>query len=394
MPEGAPIDFQDLELAFRYKSDEELNRAYRGMKMAGSQFMNQLGPPLLTFAFRIGFPVKGYVRRTVFDIFCGGETLEETKKRSEALFRFRVLTILDYSVEGEKSETGFDATRDEILRTLQHASQNEAVAFSALKVTGIAAFDLLEKAQHKVALSAEEQSALLRGKARLDAICSRAAELRQPVFIDAEESWIQDTIDAWAEEMMARYNRGNAWIYTTAQMYRHDRLVYLQKLTGIAASSGWMPGVKVVRGAYLEKENARAAQMGYATPIHRDKASTDRDFDAALQWCVEHVQNLALCAGTHNEKSAVMLTQLMAKANLPPDHPHILCAQLLGMSDNISFVLAHHGYRVGKYLPYGPVKAVLPYLIRRAKENSSIAGQSGRELTMLGKELARRNASR
>lgn len=394
MPEAEPIDFQDLRLAFSYKSDEQLSRAYRGMKMVGSPFMNRFGPPLLTFAFKIGLPVKGFVRRTVFDIFCGGETLEETSRRSEELFRYGVQTILDYSVEGEKTETGFDTTRDEILRTLDQGSRSKAVAFSALKVTGIAAFDLLEKAQSGSSLTSDEQASLQRGKARLEAICSKAAQLGQPLFIDAEETWIQDTIDAWAEEMMVKFNRGNPWIYTTTQMYRHDRLAYLSRVTEMAKSGGWILGVKVVRGAYLEKENARAAQMGYPTPMQKDKPSTDKDFDAALQWCIAHIEHVALCAGTHNEKSAVLLTRLMAAANLPPSHPHILCAQLLGMSDNISFVLAHHGYRVGKYLPYGPVKAVLPYLIRRAKENSSIAGQSGRELTMLGKELARRKAAR
>jgi proline dehydrogenase len=390
MPENDPISFRDYQLAFAYKSDAQLRRAYKGMKMVGSSFLNKFGPPLLQFAFALRLPVKGFVRRTVFDIFCGGETLEETHAKSQELFRSKVYTILDYSVEGEKTEEGFDATCEEIIRTVRQGAKSPEVAFSAMKVTGIAPFDLLAAAQSGAAISAEDQAILAKGKARLERICALAAELRQPVFIDAEETWIQDTIDQWAEEMMAKFNRGNAWVFTTTQMYRHDRLSYLKQLTERASKGGWKAGVKVVRGAYLEKENTRATQMGYPTPMQPDKPSTDRDFDAALQWCVEHTEVVSLCAGTHNENSALLLTQLMSAKGLPAHHPGIIFAQLLGMSDNISFVLAHHGYQVGKYLPYGPVKAVLPYLIRRAKENSSIAGQSGRELSMLTQEMKRR----
>ncbi|MDX1907889.1 MAG: proline dehydrogenase family protein [Bacteroidia bacterium] len=387
-------DFNNTELAFKAKSQARLLRTYWIYKLIDNPFLTKVGPPMLSAALRMGLPVQGLVRDTLFEVFCGGESLPETAATSRYLHAYGVKTILDYSVEGEKNEAGFDATCQEIEATLLHGGQMDEVAFSACKLTGLASFDLMEKMQRGEALSPDEQVSLDRVRARLDRLASTAAAQRTPLFIDAEESWIQDTIDMLAEEVMARYNTQFPCVYTTVQLYRHDRLAYLENLIRRSREQGYILGVKLVRGAYLERENDRAAQLGYPTPMQPDKDSTDRDYDAALRLCVEHIDHVAICAGTHNEASSLYLTQLMADRGLPPDHPHVWFAQLLGMSDHISFNLAHHGYQAAKYLPYGPVKAVMPYLIRRANENTSIAGQSSREMELLSRELRRRQRTR
>ncbi len=388
--EGGKLNFRNTEFAFAHKSDRELKRTFRLFKMIDSPFLTKIGPPLVTFALKLRLPIIGLIKKTIFDIFCGGVSLEDTRHRSEELFKNGAYTILDYSVEGKNTEESYDATRDEIIRTIKQGAKHEAVAFSAMKVSGIADSGILTKLDAGETLSAEEQAALERGKARLEAICSVSEELGQPVFIDAEESWFQDAIDAWAEEMMAKYNRSKAVIYTTTQMYRHDRLAYLKALIARSKADGYVLGVKVVRGAYIEKENNRAAEKNYPTPMQPNKPATDAAYDAALVECIENIEHVAICAGTHNEKSSALLAQLVDEKGIPHDHPHVLFAQLLGMSDHISFNLAHHGYRAAKYLPYGPVKEVLPYLFRRADENTSIAGQSSREVELLRLEVKRR----
>ncbi|MEY3442361.1 MAG: hypothetical protein RLZZ519_642 [Bacteroidota bacterium] len=389
-PRGQKLDFSNTEFAFAYKSDAQLKRTFRLFKMLGSNFLSKVGPPLVTFALKLRLPVEGIIRRTIFDIFCGGTSLEDTRNRSHELFASKVLTILDYSVEGKSTEASFDATREEIIRTLKHGAVDDAVAFSAMKVTGIADSELLAKLDANRELNSAENEAMDRAKGRLRAICSCAWELGQPVFVDAEESWIQKTIDIWTEEMMAEFNKEKPIVYQTVQMYRHDRLAYLKNLITESKKSGHFIGIKVVRGAYIEKENARAMELGYPTPMQANKAATDRDYNAALRECIANVDHVALCAGTHNEESAALLAVLIDEKGIPRDHPHVVFAQLLGMSDHISFNLAHNGYRSAKYLPYGPVKAVLPYLFRRAAENTSIAGQTGREAELLRKEVQRR----
>ena len=386
------VDFSNTELAFRAKSDAQLLRTYRLFRMIDSPLLTRIGPPLLATALRIGLPVTGLVRNTLFDLFCGGESLDQTAKTAEYLDRYGVKTILDYSVEGEKSREGYELTTAEIIRSLEHGAQRPAVAFSACKMTGLADPELLEKRQRGDALSAEEQVWVERVHDRIDRICQAAARAQTPIFIDAEESWMQDAIDALAEEMMETYNRERPVVYTTVQLYRHDRLQYLKALIARSAAKGYVLGVKLVRGAYLEKENDRAREKGYLTPMQPNKAATDRDYDAAMALCLDHLAHVALCAGTHNERSAFYLTEMMAERGLPANHPHVWFAQLLGMSDHISFNLGHAGYNVAKYLPYGPVKAVMPYLMRRAEENTSVAGQASRELELLGRELKRRKS--
>jgi proline dehydrogenase len=383
-------DFNNTELAFRAKSNAQLRQTYWLFRMIDSPFLASVGPKLMLKAFEWHLPVETIAKKTLFGQFCGGISIKDTTSSSEYLYKYGVKTILDYSVEGEKTEKGFDETCEEIIATLVHGGKVESVAFTACKVTGLGEFNLLAKMQMEGDISSEQYEAYKRVEARLERICQAAKDNDTPVFIDAEESWIQDTIDVLAEKMMEKFNTEKPLVYTTAQLYRHDRLKYLENLIAESRKKGYKLGVKLVRGAYLEKENERAAKYVYATPMQPNKAATDKDYNAALKLCVQNLDNVAICAGSHNEQSALILTELMQEANIPNNHSHILFAQLYGMSDHISFNLAHHGYLVAKYLPYGPVKAVMPYLMRRAQENTSISGQSGRELTLLEKEVKRR----
>lgn len=384
-------DFNNTELAFQTKNNAQLKQALWLFRMIDSPILANIGPKLMTWAFEWNLPVETLAKKTLFDQFCGGISLQDTVKASTFLYeKGKVKTILDYSVEGEKSEKGFDATCEEIVATLVHGGKYASVAFTACKITGLADFDLLAKIQANVQLAPAEVYAFERVKERLTMICEAAQANDTPIFIDAEESWIQDTIDMLAEEVMEKYNVRKPLIYTTVQLYRHDRLHYLTQLIARSKAKNYLLGVKLVRGAYMEKEAKRAEEMGYPNPIQPNKTATDRDYNASLTLCVDNIQHVAICAGSHNEESCRYLYELMSERNMPNGHSHILFAQLYGMSDHISFNLAHSGYHVAKYLPYGPVKAVMPYLMRRANENTSIAGQSGRELILLKKEVSRR----
>lgn len=383
-------DFNNTEFAFTAKDNRQLTTALWLFRAIDAPLLASWGPKLMNLAFQFGLPIEGLVKKTLFQQFCGGVSIEDTVSTSDALYKFGVKTILDYSVEGEKTETGFDATCEEIIATLVHGGKVEAVAFTACKITGLGAFDLLAKVQANVQLTPAEVMAFEKVKERLDRICQAAITNQTPVFIDAEESWIQTTIDNLAEEMMEKYNQAAPLIYTTVQLYRHDRLKYLQELIRRSKAKNYFLGVKLVRGAYMEKEAEHAQEMGYTNPIQPNKAATDRDYDAALTLCIENISHTAICLGTHNENSSKLLADLLEEKQIPHNHPFILFAQLYGMSDHISFNLAHSGYNVAKYLPYGPVKAVMPYLMRRANENTSIAGQTGRELSLLKMEAKRR----
>lgn len=383
-------DFSNTELAFKPKDNAHLRQSLWLFKMISSPFLVNIGPKMMELAFTLRLPIEGLVKKTLFQQFCGGENIEDTRKTSDLLYKFGVKTILDYSVEGEKNEKGFDETCAEIIATLVYGGKNEAVAFTACKLTGLGSFDLLAKVQANVQLTPAEVFAFERVKERLEKICQSALENQTPIFIDAEESWIQDTIDSLAEEMMEKYNREKPLIYTTVQLYRHDRLAYLKRLIQKQEGKSYFIGVKLVRGAYMEKEGMRAQEFGYENPIQPNKAATDNDYNAALELCIHHLDKVAICAGSHNEASNLLLAKLMQERQLPVNHPHVLFAQLLGMSDHISFNLGHHGYNVAKYLPYGPVKAVLPYLIRRANENTAVMGEAGRELKLLEIESKRR----
>jgi proline dehydrogenase len=309
---------------------------------------------------------------------------------AQVLAQSGIGTILDHSVEGADNEDALDHTVAEVLRTIAVAKGRKEVPFCVFKPTGIARVAILEKVSAKAALSPAEEAEWQRAQKRMEKICAAAAEADVPTLIDAEESWIQDAIDHLAQRMMERYNTRHALIYNTVQLYRHDRLAFLQRSTEEAKAKGYFLGMKLVRGAYMEKERERAAEKGYPSPIQPDKAASDRDYDAALRYCVDHIDRVRIVAGTHNEQSSLLLARLMNERGLAHEDPRICFSQLLGMSDNISYNLAQAGYRVAKYVPYGPVREVMPYLMRRANENTSARGQSGRELTLILQERERR----
>ena len=384
------INFDNTEIAFRSKSNAELNQAYWLFKIISSNFLTKVGPPITNFLLNTGFPIKGAIRATIFKQFCGGETINECEHAIEQLHTGKVGTILDYSVEGEEEEEVFDFTCEETIRTIDRADGDLRIPITVFKVTGVGRFALLEKINAKMELTTAEIEEYARVKKRCEKICRTAFEKQVPIMIDAEETWIQGPIDELALEMMTAFNKEKLIVYNTYQMYRHDKLADLKADYLIAKETGFILGVKMVRGAYMEKERKRALDMGYPSPIQPDKAATDKDYDESLKFCVQHIDQIGFVCGTHNEESSRLLTELMDENNIPHEHPHAFFAQLLGMSDNLSFNLSDAGYNVAKYVPYGPIKAVMPYLFRRAQENTSVAGQTGRELGLISKEKARR----
>ncbi|MGD9563916.1 MAG: proline dehydrogenase family protein [Pyrinomonadaceae bacterium] len=384
------LDFQDTATAFADKSNAELKEKYRLFRMLNSPFLNSIGTRSAKLALSLGLPVEGLIKSTIFEQFCGGETIAECEPTIQQLGAAGIGTILDYSIEGKSTESDFDKTKDEIVRTVQRAKEEPNIPFSVFKVTGIAPLGTLERLSNKKKLDAKSQTKCEHLTARVNEICEFAYSVGQPVFVDAEETWIQDAIDRMATEMMERYNLERPIVYNTIQLYRSDRLQYLKESRRQAKNDGYMLAVKLVRGAYMEKERDRAAQRGYPSPIQPDKRASDRDYNAAIDYCLEHIDDVSFVAATHNEASTQYLVGKMREIGLPNDHPHVYFSQLYGMGDNLSYVLAKNGYNVSKYVPYGPVKDTIPYLIRRAQENSSAAGQVSRELEMIAKELKRR----
>jgi proline dehydrogenase len=344
-----------------------------------------------SFFLNIGLPIQGMIKATIFKQFCGGETIEECTPTINSMWKNHVGTILDYSVEGKESAEDFEATTNEIIATINKAKNNEGIPFAVFKITGIAEFAILEKANTSESdLNETEKTAYDLIVERVNRICKAAYESQVPLFIDAEETWIQDTIDRICHQMMEVYNKEKAIVFNTVQMYRHDRLAFLQESVAWATAQQLHYGVKLVRGAYMEKERNRAAEKGYLDPIQPDKQACDKDYNDALTFLVDHIDHIALCAGTHNEDSSAFLADLLEKKGVDKTDKRIYFAQLLGMSDHISYNLAHAGYNVAKYVPYGPVKEVIPYLFRRADENTSVKGQTGRELSLIRQEKQRR----
>ena len=386
------ISFENTEIAFQGKSKRDLNRAYWLFKLVSNNTLVKFGPALLNIALFLRLPILGLIKTTFFKHFCGGESIIDSQKTIEELSNYQIGTILDYSVEGQESEANFDIVMHETIATIERAAGDDKIPFSVFKITGVGRFALLEKVNTKETLSENEKKEYEIVKNRINTICQKAHNLSVPVFIDAEESWIQDTIDEIATTMMRHYNKERAIVYNTLQMYRWDRLSYLKKCYVDAENHQYFLGIKLVRGAYMEKERARAEKLEYASPIQKSKASTDKDYDLAVLFCVEHIDQIYFCAGTHNEDSSTKLTQLLDEKGIDNNNKRVYFSQLLGMSDHISYNLAYANYNVAKYVPYGPVKQVMPYLIRRAEENTSIAGQTGRELALIIKEKARRSA--
>ena len=403
------ISFDNTEFAFEYKSSKELKKARFLFSSMGTPWLVKLGLNLTPWAIRSGLPVKGLIRNTIFSQFVGGETLEETAIVAKKLGEYNVQVILDYGVEGgEDGEEGFKHATSEFIRVINYAATQPNVPFMSIKITGFARFALLEKldaAMHanpgtlmKKYLKAiddlpdDEKEEWHRVRVRLMRICETAAEKNVGVLVDAEETWIQDPVDALTILMMDTFNKGRCVVYNTIQHYRTDRLQFLKASFAAAKERDFILGAKLVRGAYMEKERRRAAEKGYPSPIQPDKESSDRDYNEGLEFCVEHIDRIALIVASHNEYSNLYATELLKQKGLPLNHPHIHWSQLYGMSDNITFNLAHAGCSVSKYLPFGPIKDVIPYLMRRAQENTSVKGQTGRELVLIKKELQRRSA--
>jgi proline dehydrogenase len=384
------LSLGNTEIAFRSQTDGDLRLSYLLFQVFNHPWLVKLGTTILRIALFLRLPVEWLIRRTIFRHFCGGETIETSAARIESLWKYGIGTILDYSAEGRQDEADFDSTMRELVKGIDYAAGKPYVPFCVFKVTGIARFDLLAKLNAGLLLGEQERSEWVRVRQRMETICQRAHQKGVRLFVDAEESWIQDTIDRLAFEMMARFNKDRAIVFNTIQMYRKDRLEFLKKSEQLAATGKYFLGVKLVRGAYMEKERAFAAARGQESCVFPDKAGTDQSYDEGLRFIVQHLDRIALCAGTHNESSTKLLTELMASAKIDRKDPRIFFSQLLGMSDHLSYNLADEGFNVAKYTPYGPVRAVVPYLVRRAEENTSIRGQTGRELSLILEERKRR----
>ncbi|MDR1591511.1 MAG: proline dehydrogenase family protein [Prevotellaceae bacterium] len=385
------INFQNTHIAFESKSDVDLRRAQLLFGTINRPWLVQVGKVLANIAGFIHFPVAWAVKPTIYRHFVGGETLEECDAVTKHLMKYRVYSVLDNSVEGGGTEENIRKNFDEAIRSIEYARINPAVAYAVFKPTAFINAALLEKVSSKTApLTGEEQTLFDAYRNRFEALCRRAYDLDVRILVDAESYCFQDAIDELTDAMMRKYNRQRAIVFTTFQMYRHDRMSYLSRLYDDALANDYRIGMKFVRGAYMEKERARAHKMGYHDPICPDKPATDANFNNGLRYTVEHIDRFEIFCGTHNEESCRLLADLMAEKGLPKDDSRIFFAQLYGMSDNLSFNLAHEGYNACKYVPYAPVNDVLPYLIRRAEENTSIAGQTSRELTLIASEIARR----
>ncbi len=382
--------FENTATAFSLKTDSELERAYFLFKMIANEPLVKMGTLMTNFAIKAKLPVEGLIRATVFDHFCGGVSEEDCLPVVDKMWEKKVCSVLDYSVEGKEEEDPFDNATKIILKILDFVKEKDAIPFAVFKPTGFGRFALYQKIGEKKELSDTEKAEWQRVVNRFDQVCKKAYDLDVSLLIDGEESWMQDAADDLVEEMMLKYNKEKAVVFNTLQLYRWDRLPYLKELQKRAEQKGFKIGVKVVRGAYMEKENERAAEKGYPTPICETKLATDINFDETVAYIIAHLDSISIFSGTHNEESCYKLIDLMSKNGIEKDNASIWFGQLYGMSDHISFNLAANGYNVAKYLPFGPVRDVMPYLIRRAEENTSVAGQTTRELSLLKKERKRR----
>lgn len=382
--------FNNTQVAFALKSDTELDRAYFLFKMIANEPLVKIGTAVTNFALKAHLPVEGLIRATVFDHFCGGTNEQDCLSVVDKMYTKGVSSVLDYSVEGKEEEAQFDAALEMTLKTVEFAKEKQAIPFAVFKPTGLGRFDLYVKIGENKELTPEEKEEWNRVVARFELICKTAHEKDVALLIDGEESWMQDAADDLVADMMRKYNKEKAIVFNTLQMYRWDRLDYLKKLHEQAKAENFYIGMKLVRGAYMEKEHKRAEEKGYPTPICASKEATDENYNAAVKYMMEHLDKMAIFAGTHNEDSSYMLMDLMEKNGISKNDHKIWFGQLYGMSDNISYNLAANGYNNAKYLPFGPVRDVMPYLIRRAEENTSVAGQTNRELSLIKAERDRR----
>jgi proline dehydrogenase len=384
------VDFNDTKTAFILKSDAQLRKAYWLFKLVANKSLVGLGKKASSLAIKLGLPIRTVVKQTVYDQFVGGESIEECEPIINKLQEYNVFALLDFAVEGKETDADFDATKDEIVQTIKYGAKRDGIPFAVFKVTGVAAFPLLEKYSAGKAFSELESRAWTRAKNRIEEICYTAHKFGMCIMIDAEESWVQKAIDEMALEMMQRFNKEQIVVVNTLQMYRVDRLSFLKESYQLAQDKQFKLGVKLVRGAYMEKERQRAEELNYADPIHANKDGSDKSYDEGIEFVLNHYEDTLLVAGSHNEESARKLAEKMEAKGIAHNHPNVWFSQLYGMSDNLSFNLAAGGYNVVKYLPFGPVNETLPYLIRRAEENTSAGGQSTRELGLIQQEIKRR----
>jgi Proline dehydrogenase. len=385
-----PLSFDNTQTAFQYKSTKELIKSNILFALIANPLLTRLGTALTKWAIRWHLPVKSLIKYTIYEQFCGGETLEEADLTAQRLAQYHVHVIMDYGVEGKSNEDEFDKTTANFLKTIEFVAGKSYIPFISLKLTGLSSFELLEKLHRNEPMSIHEKEAFERVKNRLFTIVEKAVQCNIKILIDAEETWIQQPIDDLTYQLMAKYNSQKAMVYNTYQLYTTHRFSDLKHAHRDATQKGYILGAKLVRGAYMEKERERASTMNYSSPIHIDKSATDKDFDDAIAYCIDHLNDIHLFVGTHNEQSCLLTAQKMQERGVSADDERVHFSQLYGMSDNISFTLAKEGYNLSKYLPYGPVKDVVPYLLRRAQENTSVAGQTTRELFLLKKEIARR----
>ena len=392
------LSLNNTQNAFAYKSNTDLNKAKWLFTVIQNPWIVSLGTRFTPILMKSGLPINGIIRNTIFNQFVGGETLDESARVTKMLGSYGVQVILDYGVEAKEGDASFDEVTEQFIKAVEFAATQNNVPFISVKLTGLSSMHLLERLNEAPRLrsgihdSETDDAAWNRLKERMHVICEVAATNNIGILIDAEETWIQDPIDRMAIELMGVYNKEKVVVYNTYQLYRSDRLHFLKISHKIAAEGNFILGAKLVRGAYMEKERARAASMGYPSPIQVDKAATDADFDAGVEFCLEHLDNIALIVASHNEASNLKCAQMMQDKGLPNNHPRIHFSQLYGMSDHISFNMASEGYQVSKYLPFGPLQDVIPYLMRRAQENSSVNGQTNRELLLIRQEIARRKA--
>lgn len=385
------VDFSNTEIAFANKSDRELKHTAFMFRLMNKPWIVKLTSSLALFGIRARLPLIGkIVEKTVFNLFCGGKSLMECQESIDKLYKYKIYTVLDYGAEGKSKEEDLDKTMHEILKAIKFAASNASVPVVSTKLSGIAKNEILEKWQNNDLGTEKEKALFARIFERVNTLCSATQKHGVAIFIDAEETWIQGTIDYLVKAMMAKYNRQKVVVYHTYQLYRHDKLQGLKDDYDEAMREGYLLGAKLVRGAYMKKERERAEEMGYPSPIQPDKQATDRDYNEAIRFCVDHYETLALCNASHNMESCRLQAELIAERELPRSHPHLNFSQLYGMSDYITFNLADAGYNVAKYLPYGPIREVIPYLIRRAEENTSVTGDMSRELKQIRNEMERR----
>ncbi len=390
MLEASVLSFDDTSVAFASKSNFQLRKTFLIYSCMDKNWLVKLGTFFIKLFIFLHFPIKKLIKTTLFEQFCGGENIEECNSTIKPLYDNKIRAILDYSVGLVETEKNYEKITNELLKTIDNAETNDGISFSVFKVSSIAPPEILEKVQSEIELTKDEKAAYERVRERMNIICKRAFEKKVSVLVDAEESWIQDTIDTLVYGMMAKYNKEITTVYNTFQMYRKDMLQNLKDATENAHEEGYLLGVKLVRGAYMEKERQKAHEENYCEPIFDSKEDTDWHFDAAITYIVEHVDTISVCIGTHNEVSCKHLVSLMEKHNIVRANKHFHFAQLLGMSDNISYSLAKAGYNVSKYVPYGPVEDVLPFLFNHANENTSVEDQAHREFALIKRELLRR----